>query len=172
MIIHALPTIHTYSIESFGPQNYGTNTLNLSTSATWPSANLALFIPFKVFFSYTATRMFAYNGATASGNIDIGIYSSQGNKLVSSGSTAQSGTNVLQEFDITDTVLVPGLYYMAVAMDNTTGTLFRNTTNLNPLRMNAIYQQASAFALPTTTTFAAMAQSYIPVIGMSNRSFL
>jgi hypothetical protein len=57
--------------------------------------------------------MLVLNGATASGNMDVGIYDYAGTRLVSSGSTAQSGTSAFQDFDITDTLLGPGIFYLA-----------------------------------------------------------
>lgn len=74
----------------------------------------------------TAYQLLFYVGATSSGNIDVGIYDSQQNRIVSAGSTAMSATiNTVQEINIADTVLSPGEYFLAVACDNTTGTVFQ-----------------------------------------------
>lgn len=164
--------IHPFAVDAIGLSIQAANTLNTTASATYPSSNRALFVPFRLFVSFTATRMFSYNGASVSGNIDVGIYSSEGNRIVSSGSTAQAGTNALQEFDLTDTTLVPGLYYMAVSMDNTTGTLFRSVLGVRNVRLANMMQMASAFPLPASATFAGCVTSYGPVIGVSNRSFV
>ena len=114
--------------------------------------------------------MLTFNGSTASGNIDVGIYDLGGAKLVSIGSTAQAGTSAYQVFDITDTTLYPGQYYMAVAMDGTTGTLVRWSPGAQECRNLAMQQMASAFPLPATATFASVASSYIPWVFASRRT--
>lgn len=141
-------------------------TFNASTA--WPTSNLAMFFPVEVYQPITIVKMMVNNGTAVSGNIDVGIYDASGNKRVSAGSTAQAGTSAIQIFDITDTLLFPGLYYMAVALDNTTGTLSGwSTPNAIDLAPAGIFQQASAFALPSPATFAVTAQVFIPLISMT-----
>lgn len=164
------PTIHNYS-----PAIQTTSSLsaNGAASATFASADMAFFYPVKVYDPFTATRLFVLNGSAVSGNIDVGIYSSQGNRIVSSGSTAQSGTTAIQEFDVTDTIIYPGVYYLAVAMDNTTGSLFANGIGAARIRAAHAFQQSTAFPLPATATFAAYTTTNNAYwIGMTNRSFV
>jgi hypothetical protein len=139
-------------------------------SNTWPTANKAIYIPFPVRFPITVVKLFVENGTTVSGNIDVGIYDRGGARLVSSGSTAQSGTSAIQSFDITDTTLNPGLYYLAVAMDNTTAHLLRWGTSSAIPRAMGVMEQTSAFALPSTATFAALSSSYIPFVAATLRT--
>lgn len=140
-------------------------------SATYPSANLALFYPFVLTEPATAVQLWAYNGATASGNLDLGIYNAAGAKLVSKGSTAQAGTNDLQRLDITDTVLPSGqVLYMAIAFDGTVGTLFRLPANTATTQLRALgmFEMAAAFPLPATATFAVVSTAnFIPCMGVS-----
>ena len=163
-------TITPFAAESLAGNAPGS--LGAPASSTFPSANAAYFFPFRIWTPITVRKLFAHNGATASGNIDVGIYDAQGRKLVSAGSTAQAGTNALQEFDVTDTVIGPGLFYLAVAMDNTTGTLFRSTFggSVNSKVMGEA-QQASAFPLPATATFAT-ANVNMLLIGLTTRTVL
>lgn len=144
-------------------------------SATYPSANLAIFYPVRVTRAFTVAQLFVLNGATVSGNIDVGIYDSAGTRLVSSGSTAQSGTNAVQAFNIADTLLAAGWYYLAVAMDNITGTLQRNTAGSFVMTASlGIGQQASAFPLPATATIirAAAGTQFICVGATSRAGFV
>ena len=110
--------------------------------------------------------MWVVNGATASGNLDVGIYTEDGTRLVSIGSTAQSGTTALQFFNITDTFLSPGNYYMACAMDGTTGTTRRHSPALERCIAAGLIKGATSFPLPATITFATMTAAYIPQIGL------
>ena len=168
-------TIHTFSVEALGPKEGSTgNNLAANAAGTvYPSANLAIYIPMWVMQPLVAVQMFAYSGATVgTNNIDVGIYDGAGNKLVSSGSTLTANASDLQVFNITDTLLGTGLHYLAVAMDGTTDTLFRINNSIPLLRGWGVRQQASAFALPATATFAVMAQNYLPTIGLTTRSVL
>lgn len=146
------------------------STVSALSSAAWPSANLAMYMPFALARPTLIVKLFCVNGATASGNVDMAIYDWAGTRLVSIGSTAQSGTNAVQEFNITDTWLGPGKFYLAVAMDGTTGTLFRGQSTLQGNREAGWLQQASAFALPANATFAANTTNYQPAIGATTRS--
>lgn len=111
------------------------------------------YYPFIIHESAIAVKMAYLVGATASGNVDLGIYDSQWNLLVSTGLTAQGTINVLQELDITDTLLNPGIYFMAIKCTSGTGTAFRVTrgdeVTLSVLPMYTEIGGADA-ALPTT----------------------
>lgn len=136
------------------------------SSAAFPSANRAYYIPILVPYAVVVTKLFCINGGTAGNNFDIGIYDVAGTKIVSTGSTAQSGTSQVQTVDITDTILGPGLFYMALACNGTSAT-FAVWSSGGTRFMNAIgaFTQSTAFALPATATFATAASFYIPIIG-------
>lgn len=146
-----------------------------AVSAVWPTANKAIFVPFSIDESVTYTKAFWFNGATVSGNVDIGIYDEGGTRKVSMGSTAQATINVLQVVDIADTTLAAGRYYMALAMDNITGTMMRTTigglgSDLQHMKAMGIAEQTAAFALPASATLATIASQYLPVFGFSIRT--
>lgn len=163
----SLVAVGSLSQESLGIEMRSLGLAN-AASATWPLTNLALFIPISLAQPYTALQLYSFNGATASGNIDLGIYDEAGNRLVSKGSTAQAGTNAHQFLDTTDTTLNgPGRYYFAVAMDNTTGTLFSCLPpNIWNARACGICEMTSAFPLPNPATMVTTTRTYCPVIGM------
>lgn len=118
------------------------------------AANDAWYVPFVLNEPFTVRKAGWHNGTTVSGNVDIGIYSANGTRIWSSGSTAQSGTSVVQVVTPTAFTLAPGLYYLAIAVDNTTGT-FRGFALQQAGRSTGVFTQASAFPLPSTATFAA-----------------
>lgn len=128
--------------------------LGLASSA-WGTANLALFMPFLLPTQETLYQLGWLNGATVSGNVDAGIYDRDFAKVVTTGSTAQSGTSVGQLVDIADTVLPPGLYYAAIAADNVIATLQQFTVLAALMRACGMGQMAAAFPLPATLTWAA-----------------
>lgn len=175
LLSHHRVTLSTMSLASLAP-NFGANTPG---SAAWPAANRAIYIPFKVSEPILVKRLFVYNGATASGNADIGIYSSRAAdrlpdvRLVSAGSTAQAGTSDLQVFDVTDTWLGPGLFYWAFALDNTTGTVTRlNFGGTREGQLSGCMMQSSALPLPAAATpasFSGFGSGMLPIVGLSTQ---
>jgi hypothetical protein len=146
-----------------------------AVSAVWPAANTAIYIPFVVHQEMIAVKMGISNGATVSGNVDIGIYDDQQNRLVSKGSTAQSGVSAIQSFDITDTTLLPGIYFMALNMDNVTGTVIRWTMGVAGVSGGfGIYNQTvGAVTLPATAAFAAPTlNGFIPSLFVTARTVI
>src|SRR5258708_6191400 len=126
-----LITITPFSMESCGNLTSlyvaSNGSIKTVTSATWPTANKAFFYPFLLGKTISLTTLFTGTGNVTSGNIDVGIYDTGGNRLVSSGSTAQdnSTTGNCQLYTVSAITLGPGVYYMALAMDNTTGKILR-----------------------------------------------
>ena len=166
-------TLHPWSLESIGIKivSQGGTNIGSAASTAYPTANQAIYVPFYLTERLTVTQLWWVNGASVSGNVDVGIYSEDGRRLISTGSTAQSGTNATQVVNITDTPLGPGLFYLALAMDNNTGTLVRGTAgSVDRLKATGCAQEASAFALPATATFATIASDYVPLFGLTTRS--
>lgn len=168
------PVIHTWSRSSLGPALRAVGfTFTSPGSGAWSAANRALYYPFYVNQIFNAAQMFVYNGATISGNLDVGIYDLYGNRLVSSGSTAQSGASVLQVFNITDTLLAPGDYYFALAFNNTTATIQLNLmTSASLSKTMGILQQESAFPLPATATMATATDTKMVYMGVTKRTMI
>jgi len=153
---------------AFGPWTQSSLTgdmLALSTAnigaAVWPAANRALFYPVWVEQPALAQKIGVWV-TTQSGNLDVGIYAESGARLVSMGSTAVAAAG-LQVLDITDTRLNPGIYYVALCVDNVTAA-FERSSNLtaNMLRVCGVRQQdVGVVTLPATATFANMASPYV-----------
>lgn len=127
-------------------------------STAWTTANRAIYIPFIVSTQVTAFKMAFENGATLNGNVDVGIYDFNGNRLTSIGSgTAQTGVSVIQIVDIGDVTLTPGYYFMAMSTNSTTATYLSSPTANGTgdfFRSCGIQEQLTAFPLPNPATFA------------------
>lgn len=156
------PSIFTGSVEILGSVQLGASGI----STNYPAANDAIFLPVALTRPILVKRLFCHNGSVVSGNVDMGIYSVDGVRLVSIGSTAQAGTSALQFFNTTDIYLSPGQYYLAVVLSSTTGRLGRIAPGTLRMQHYGIYKMASALPLPATVTFATVTASYIPCIGM------
>jgi len=162
----ALPSLPT--ITPLSPESLSLNpVINVGSFASGVlTANRAYLIPFHLDEPITVTKLFCANGATASGNVDVGIYSEDFTKIISSGSTAQAGTNTLQIFDVTDTTIGPGDFYLAIAIDNGTGTIFNQNIGTTVSNREGLLQMASAFPLPATITPATTSAGVTPIVGL------
>lgn len=139
---------------------YGLTTTGSQASAVWPTAKLVFYYPFRVPHpGMVVEGLWWNNGATASGNIDAGIYSAgpggPQQKLCSTGSTAQGTISVRQDVDITDYLLGGGNFYFALTVDNTTATLSRAqiAAAIWPNNLLGILEETTgSFGLPAVAT--------------------
>lgn len=167
---HHLPTITWQSRESLGTIQRAT-----AASAAWPNANRALYVPFFIHSPFLVRRLFWLDGAVLSGNVDIGLYTEQGRRLVSSGSTAQSGgtINTIRALTLgTPLVLTPAIYYMAMACDNVTSQFMRSQVGAVVHQIGGMAQQTAAFPLPATFTLARVAANNAPIFGLTSQTVI
>lgn len=141
------------------------------SGAAWGTANLGLYFPVTIQAPVVFTHACVANGATASGNVDIGLYDDAWNRITSTGSTAQSGTSTVQVIDITDILVTPGRYYIALALSSATGTVQMTSSGNAMLGAGMGWaQETSALPLPATATPARYAQTFAPWFGFSRRA--
>ncbi len=133
------------------------------SSGPSPIANLGFFIPFTMSEQKEIKRILVpVITLAAGGNIDVGIYNSSKERLVSSGSVRVM-SEMTQAINITNTVLDPGRYYMAVALDNSAVAISTITIGVGINRELGIFEKTSSFPLPATGTFNEHAtRNYIP----------
>ena len=144
--------------------------LGTPASTAYPAISRAIFIPFRLIAPTRITQLWLYNGATVSGNLDLGIYDAGGVSLGSIGSTAQAGVSVMQIVSLAAAIrLGVGLFYTAISIDNTTATVYQGglaaALGIARSKIVGMAQQASVFPLPATATFATITSTYLPVIG-------
>lgn len=151
-----------------------TSSLGAAGSLTW-TPDLAFFYPFLLTDWAVAKQLLFFVGSVSSGNIDMGIYTSQGNRIVSAGSTAMGTTNTVQELNITDTTLAPGEYALGVVCDDGSGSCQR--TSFADEDANASFylleqQDVTSATLPATATWSVTTVATVPiwVIGIQFRS--
>jgi len=128
-------------------------------SAAFNAADTAYYTPLWVPTLCVARRLFWANGSTVSGayNVDVGIYADSGgkpgNRLVSTGLTAQGTALQLQFVDTTDTVVTPGLWWLAITCSSTSATFYRYDVEAYTAFDTVVgLEQASASPLPATAT--------------------
>lgn len=165
-------TIHTMHPLSIGVFSANYNAIATTSTSTAATASRALYVPFTVPSTIIAKNCFFYAGGTSANtnNWDFGVYTDSGVRLVSIGSTAQSGTiNVLNTAALTATELAPGQYYMALALNST--DTYRATIGGSAVipALAGVQTQSSAFALPATATMAS-GSSDIPLFGFTTQA--
>lgn len=162
--------IHPYSWQSGVGAASHAGAIAAPASATWPAANIGIFVPFVIPEPVTFTKMFWLNGSAAGGNWDVGIFDESGNLKVAAGTTVGSGNSLYQTVDITDTALSRGRWYMGICCDSITANrAFAAVPTAGILQGLGVVQD-SACAPPLSTnanpaTYAAMAQAFLPMFG-------
>lgn len=154
--------------ESLGPALGGPSLLS-TVSTNYPSAGVGYYYPFSLSEPILAIRLWTFNGSAVAGNQDIGLYSADGTRLVSTGAVAQAGTNQTQNGTISQPLDAGVLYYLAL-LNTSTGRYGQGTASVTQLVALGVYQQASLSSLPATATFAQMAATFVPSFGLSTRS--
>lgn len=144
--------VHPWSRYSLGSE---LASLDIQCNSSVGVANRSYFIPFYLPGPAVLQRIGWGNGATVSGNVDAGLFRYDGTRLRTTGSTPQSGSDAIQTVDVADFEVTPGLYYMAIASNNTTGNIRTIATNARYLASLGIFQQSS-FPLPSTFTPATL----------------
>jgi hypothetical protein len=163
--------ITPWSYQSLGVQFRNTATTGPS-GQNYITASLVIYVPFWIPEAVTFTKMFVVNGSAVTGAYDVGIYATDGTRLVSSGSISAAGTSQLQPVDITDTTCARGTYYMAIVSD--TSAIGQKIVAATPvagiLQSLGMLQQASV-TIPLSTnaspaTFAKYASAFVPLFGV------
>jgi hypothetical protein len=130
-----------------------TRMLSLTPDTNVPGANNAFYIPILIPWPYPMKRIWIYNGTAISGNVDLGLYSRQGSKVVSTGSFAHAGASAMQYRSLSY-LISPGSYFLAFSCDNGTSNFQRFSLSSGGISAREIgmLTQTSAFPLPAVMT--------------------
>lgn len=162
-----LPTITPFHEASLGSlTRYLAGTAFASATA---GSQVAQFFPWVVEMPITIVKGFVMNGASVNGNVDVGVYDHEFNRLVSMGATAQAGTTAIQSLDITDTTIDPGRYWLAFLCSGTGTVHAKLSTDEIILPVFPLLEMTGQTALPATATAAKNTQAspIIPLFGFS-----
>jgi hypothetical protein len=132
---------------------YGTISLAVEAVTT------AYYMPIRVPTGCVVRRLWWANGATAAGNVSLGIYASTANgspgaKVIECGATAQGTILQVQFVDVTDTVIPPGLYWIAICASDAAATFMVSRPGLVRIDAALTYKEAGVTVgtLPATAT--------------------
>jgi hypothetical protein len=142
------------------PPNHVAQWITANTgTGTFDVANRAYYYPIWLAHPIVITKLWWHNGTAIAGNVDCGLYTDNGVRLVSTGSTAQAGTGAIQSVDIADTPIPGGLIYLAFVASSTGANFRAVATGSGGLAQGygtSTYFQISAFPLPNPATFATL----------------
>ena len=146
---------------------------NAASAAAWPSANLAIYIPIRVPVRCVARSLWYASGSTSNGNVDMGLYDAAGDAIISATGASKANGGEVQIFDVTDTTVGPGRYYLALVSDSGTSTFYRIAPAAPLCAAWGVLTETSAYPLPATATWAVpQTLAYLPVMGMSYQAVL
>lgn len=118
------------------------------TGATATTTNDAHLMPVVVPKEVTITKIRIAEVITSSGNINVGVFNSALTSLRTSGSVACPAAGVDRDVSLSSSLTFgPGLYYFAIAMDNTTASIRR----FADVALGGITRDAGNFALGDAT---------------------
>jgi hypothetical protein len=142
-------------------------------AAAWPVANRAIYVPVILQIAPVTVFKMAFLVGVQAGNYDIGIYSQDGVRLVSTGSTLVPAAGIAI-VDIADTTLsTPGIYYLAMVCSTvTTLTIFRAAPGDLACRLTGLKtQDLGATTLPDPwTAVTTNGTNSVPAITASFRT--
>ena len=162
------------TVAPFMPCSMGgvVSVLGQRSSQGFGAAPYSVFMPFRISRMYKFSSMFIYNGSVTSGNIDLGVFSEDGTLLVSTGSTAQGAVATVQKISVSETILTTGLYYMGLSCDNTSSKFYSQNSGIQFNVLIGAAEMANQFPLPANITFATYSNNWVPMMGLTGRSFV
>lgn len=141
-------------------------------AAAWPANNLGLYIPFNIPMKWPCDKVAIFVGAQ-SGNLDLGIFDFNGNKMTSLGTTATPAVGFASFTFPSALLLLPGRYWLAMSCSTTVATFQRNSTVAATWDLQCgIKEQATVVPLPDPITITtATTRAYCPWIGIGKVGF-
>lgn len=135
-------------------------------SNTWAVQYRAIYVPIRVRSRVVVKKIGYGNSTVGTGNVDVGLYDAGGTKILSTTSQTKGTTQALVTYDVTDTTIGPGQYYLALNNDTTTDTFSAYSAAVPGLAaLGVLTETLGAVTLPGTATWAVdNTLTIIPVI--------
>lgn len=142
-------------------------------SAVLQGANAAIAVPFVAGANLLVPTAWWFNGAVVDGNVDVGLYDVDLNRLSSTGAVAQANTGVPQSAALAPAarLLAGRPYYLAISASSATAQFTAmDAGTLTIARATGCVAMASAHPLPNTIVPAVMNVRQIPWFGLTYRT--
>lgn len=154
--------------DSYIPQIYADAAAYLGNgaqaTATWPTANKAIYVP--IIFPYPCTlTSIAFAAGNGTGNYDLGFY--DGYSKVRLGSTTSTAMTAAGKKTLTFTqplrVDAGRVYYGALALSSTSGSMVSRGLLFRHAILCGLGEQTSSLPLPSTAAPTTCTSSYMPL---------
>lgn len=157
--MYTRPPDYFRGVESFSIDTFRNGVAHFHTgygAVVWGTQYRAVYVPLRVRQRVTVRKLWVFHGSTGTGDFDVGIYDAAGTRLVSTGSTAKTAATAVKVVDVTDTVVGPGLYYLALNADSATDT-YQADSDPAPIcaSMGVLTETLGSVTLPATASWAA-----------------
>jgi hypothetical protein len=97
----------------------------------------------------------------------MALYDAAGVAVVNATNAAKIASANEQVFDVTDTTVGPGLYYIGLSSDSATDTFQRTAPSAPECLAYGVLSEAAAYPLPSTATWAAdQTLGMVPIAGV------
>lgn len=168
-----LPSLHTFSLESVGGEVGLFSGAAQLASTTWPTANKAIYVPLRIRYPYLVKQVWWANGAaTLAGTVSVGVYTLGGQQLILGANTTASGASTVQAVTVTNYLLLPDVYYLALSCSSASGHFMALTSTVTVLAAVGCAEQVTANPLPATATFATMVNTVYPLFGITDAALI
>lgn len=161
--------IHPFSVEAHGDELMGGTTANLTS--TTPAGQHGCMITLND--SFLVRKVWWANGTIGgSNNADVAVYSEDGATRILFGNGAlMSGSNTVQEIDISDVLVPRGRYWMVYSQSGVTNGVLAVTMAVANVRA-AGFAFASGLTVPigSTWTPSAATSGIVPLFGIAGRT--
>jgi hypothetical protein len=138
-------------------------------AGTFPAANLIIYCPVRVTKATRVKKLWiaAQNTAGAPDTLVLGVYGRGGTKLFDSGNITHPATSDEIVANVTNAILPPSLYYLAVTQNATAGTFQRFAPGAPIPAAMGLRTEAGAGGLPATATWVVdNTLNFVPIMGM------
>ena len=146
-----------YGVIAYTPHYVG-NAIDTGYTGNVGSANSAVLVAFENRSPVTMNGV-RLKVTSSSGNVDVGVYDSNGNRLGSSGSTVCPATGKSTINFITPASLyTPGVHYLALAADNISAAFSLSGADA----LLGVYSFPTSFPLPTSFSMTGLTATNLP----------
>lgn len=158
-----------HSIDTIGDSGLPHPLVYGLAAVAWGTANRAVYVPIVVPDRVVVRGLWCSTGSTGTGNVDMGLYDVSGAAVISGTGQAKAASATELVFDVTDTAVGPGSYYIAMSSDSATDTFYTHglTSTAPVATAYGVLTEASAYPLPATATMALnQSNTVVPIMGL------
>ena len=162
------PIINTISPEAVGVEIAA---CGLSpASIVWPTAETAIFIPFKIYHPSAWSFLGFVNGDVQDGNFEVGLYNMAGRLIDTTGTSGipgSAGQAIATALSGGSALLHPGRYYIALVCSSGSAEIRGWDLSDFDSRAIGVMAQASSYPLPALIAIGGIASEPVSMVPLA-----